>query len=408
MFQKTFIYIFIFLLSSFTFSQIENNLLTELLNKNKTELDSVTDSPSKYKLQIIYTQINRDEDNNPFFTSYKFNVDKNKYFYPASTVKFPAALLALEKLNPLSFIINRDTKYYIDSKYYNNVDSLGNVTKNYFSIAEDVKRIFLVSDNDAFNHLYEFLGQKELNEGLWIKRYSDAKLIHRLSFSFNNQQNRSTFRLKFEKDDQELFSSPDQINPVQYKNYLKDLYQGKGYYSSGELINEPMDFTYRNYLSLEVLQEMLIAFLFPDHVPVEMTFDINKDDREFTLKCMSMFPVESEMKEYQDTVHYPNNYVKFFYTKEMKKKNIRIFNKVGGAYGYLIDNAYIVDFDNGVEFLLSAVICVNEDGIFNDDKYEYDSIGLPFLEKLGKVIYNFELEREREYKPDLSEFIFEY
>ena len=50
-------------------------------------------------VQVIYTQIDRDEANNPHFTQHTFNsADKNAYFYPASTVKFPVALLALQKL----------------------------------------------------------------------------------------------------------------------------------------------------------------------------------------------------------------------------------------------------------------------------------------------------------------------
>lgn len=85
-------------------------------------------------------------------------------------------------------------------------------------------------------------------------------------------------------------------------------------------------------------------------------------------------------------------------------RNIRIFNKVGQAYGYLTDNAYIVDFKNGVEFLLSAVIYVNDNQIFNDDKYEYDEIGFPFLANLGKVIYEYELKRNKKFSPDLSKF----
>jgi hypothetical protein len=62
-------------------------------------------------------------------------------------------------------------------------------------------------------------------------------------------------------------------------------------------------------------------------------------------------------------------------------KNIRIFNKVGDAYGYLIDNAYIVDFENKVEFMLAAVINVNTDGVYNDGVYAYDSLGFPFFKK---------------------------
>ena len=89
-------------------------------------------------------------------------------------------------------------------------------------------------------------------------------------------------------------------------------------------------------------------------------------------------------------------------------KNIRIFNKIGGAYGYLIDNAFIVDFENGVAFFLSAVINTNLDGIYNDDLYEYNSIGYPFMKNIGQTIYHYELNRKSDPKPDLREFKLRY
>ena len=88
--------------------------------------------------------------------------------------------------------------------------------------------------------------------------------------------------------------------------------------------------------------------------------------------------------------------------------SVRIFNKVGLAYGYVTDNAYIVDFERGVEFLLTAVVLVNENGIFNDGIYEYDEVGLPFLAELGRVIYAYELERQRAHQPDLSKWRISY
>ena len=30
---------------------------------------------------------------------------------------------------------------------------------------------------------------------------------------------------------------------------------------------------------------------------------------------------------------------------------------------------------------------VNKDEILNDDKYDYDTIGLPFMKRLGEIIY---------------------
>ena len=38
-------------------------------------------------------------DNVPSFQSFTYRVDDDEYFYPASTVKLPTALLALEKIN---------------------------------------------------------------------------------------------------------------------------------------------------------------------------------------------------------------------------------------------------------------------------------------------------------------------
>ena len=94
--------------------------------------------------------------------------------------------------------------------------------------------------------------------------------------------------------------------------------------------------------------------------------------------------------------------------KKQLPKHIRIFNKVGWSYGFLTDIAYIVDFEKNVEFMLSATLYCNSDGILNDDKYDYDSVGLAFLENLGKVIYEEEVKRKRKYQPDLSKFKVNY
>jgi hypothetical protein len=81
---------------------------------------------------------------------------------------------------------------------------------------------------------------------------------------------------------------------------------------------------------------------------------------------------------------------------------------VGWAYGCLTDVSYVADFKNNVEFMLTATIYVNADGILNDDKYEYETIGWPFMNKLGQAVYAHELERPRKYKPGLKNFELQY
>ena len=59
-------------------------------------------------------------------------------------------------------------------------------------------------------------------------------------------------------------------------------------------------------------------------------------------------------------------------------------------------------------FMLSATIYCNSDGIFNDDKYDYDTVGFPFLKHLGEVFYNYERQRKKKRLPDLSAFRMNY
>ena len=130
------------------------------------------------------------------------------------------------------------------------------------------------------------------------------------------------------------------------------------------------------------------------------------------MKYMSQFPSESKYPDYAaDTVNYWPAYCKFLLLgagKGVPPQSIRIFNKTGDAYGHLLDIAYITDLKNNIEFFISAAIYCNSDGILNDDKYDYQSTGLPFMKHLGEVLYQYELKRERKFVPDLSPFIFKY
>ena len=185
---------------------------------------------------------------------------------------------------------------------------------------------------------------------------------------------------------------------------------GAGFYRSGEIVNEPFDFSKKNRLALTTIHNIVRSVMFPAAVAKKQRFKLTKDDYEFLRKYMSMTPLESKFPFY-DNENYWDASVKFLlYGKEknVSKNGIRIFNKVGDAYGFLTDAAYIVDFTNNVEFMLSAVIHCNSDGIFNDDKYDYDDVGFPFMKHLGQAIYDHELKRKKKIDPDLAEFRFNY
>ncbi len=411
--KKLFFFIFLLItiqIHSIVLSQEKDDdfLKNILLKKGSPLLKNVLQTPDTFLYQLIYTKIDRDKNNNPHFENYYYNVNNNEYFNPASTVKMPLAFLALEKINSLKkYGINKFTTMLTDSSWSGQspVVSDTSASNGVPSVAQYIKKIFLVSDNDAYTRLYEFLGQQHINERLWQMGYKDVRITRRF-VPMNEEENRHTNQIRFIENGKLLYKQPAAFNPDSF-NFSKKILMGKAHWNRNDsLTNTPMDFTTHNNISLEDLREILQSVLFPASVPKKQRFNLTGEDYKFLYQYMSELPYESKFPTY-DTSEYFSSYTKFFMFKSGHTpipSYIRVFNKPGWSYGFLTDAAYIVDFNNKVEFMLSGVIYVNSDGVLNDNKYEYDEIGYPFFKEVGNIIYQYELERKRKYIPNLSKF----
>lgn len=386
--------------------QRTDKFLEKLLLKHASpELKHILQHPDSFQVQLIYTQINRDAGNRPSFKHYYYQVDNKKYFNPASAVKMPLAFLALEKLNGLG--IDKYTPMLTDSGYtgqtrvWTDTSSANGLP----SVANYIKKIFLVSDNDAYNRLYEFIGQQTIHEQLWSKGYPEMRIVRRF-VAMNEEQNRHTNPIRFMQDGKLVYSQPAAVSTLQY-DYSRELMVGRAHMNKDEqLVNTPMDFTRHNNAPLADLQQMLQSVLFPGSVPEHKRFRLTNDDYRFLYRYMGALPYESRKPGY-DTTGFFDSYTKFFRFKAGRGKippHIRVFNKTGWSYGFLTDVAYHVDFRNKTEFMISGSIYVNRDGVLNDNKYEYEEEGYPFFREVGDIIYNYELQRARLHAPDLGIF----
>jgi len=387
----------------------DKGLIEELMIKSG-KFEHILENMENHRVQIIYTQIDRDANNRADFINYRFRVDPEEYFYPASSIKMPMAALALEKVNDLNIKgLTRFSEMKIDSAYSGQTpavyDSSSQSGKP--SLAHYIKKIFLVSDNDAFNRLYEFVGQEEANERLHKKGYQDIRITHRLSIALTPEENRCTNPMSFYDADSMVYHQDLICNKTEIKSE-SPIFIGKGYNKDGSVIHEPMDFTRKNAIGLESLHNMLLSIIFPQNFSPNQQFNLRENDYDFLYKYMSMYPQESDYPPYG--TEYEDGYCKFMMyggSGSTFNENIRIYNKVGEAYGFLIDVAYIVDFEKQTEFALSAVIYVNENKILNDGVYEYKTIGYPFMRDLGMLFYEYELDRKRDFRPDLSRYKWE-
>ena len=387
-------------------------LLQSLLNRD-TLLQELIKNKDAYRLQIIYTAIDRDKNNSPSFTPHYFNVNSNTYFYPASTAKMPVAFLALQKLNEIKIKgLSKYTTMLVDSASPMQTKVIGDASSKdgHASIANYIKKIFLVSDNDANNRVYEFLGQAYINNNLHKMGYTNAQVLHRLGVSLSEAENRHTKTIRFNlQDGKTVYNQPAQYSNLPYQK--RNDYVGKGYYKNDSLINAPFNFSLKNKLVLPDLTKQLLSVLFPYSFKKAERFNLSQSDYKFLYQYLSQLPTEQQYPIIDSTEKY-DAYCKFLLyganANTVIPKHIRIFNKIGVAYGFVADVAYIVDFEKNIEFALSATIYVNEDGILNDDKYEYEKIAYPFMKNLGEVIYKYELQRNRTYKPNLSKFVVDY
>ncbi|WP_400194015.1 serine hydrolase [Hymenobacter sp. B81] len=388
------------------------NPLKQLLRRDTTAaVRRVLDAAKGHRVQILYTQIRRDAQGRPSFKTYAYRLRPTEYFYPASTVKLPTAALALEELHEGRAAIGRgralrptrETPLQIDSAYAGQTRVRADSTApgNRPTIGHYIRKVLLVSDNDAYNRLYEFIGYNTLQALLGRRQLGATRIVHRLSVGdkapASGQTNPFTFFL-----DSAGHSVPYPMS-AQYKTdhlwpaplRLPGIDVGHAYLQNGQQVEKPMNFGDKNFFPLAKQQQVLRALLFPDFVPASQRFNLRPDDYALLRRYLSLPPRLSRFPQY-NPAEYPDNYAKFLLVggpPAPLPEGVRIYNKIGQAYGFLIDNACVVDSLRGVEFLLSAVVYCNRDGVLNDDQYDYDAVGFPFMRRLGQLIYDHELQR---------------
>lgn len=390
-------------------------LLEKLLRSRPEQFGKILNHPQKNQVQVLYTQIDRDANNMPHFKSYSYNLDDLHYFFPASTVKLPTLIFALEKLNELKIAGLSRTSTMItgaDFAKQTPVEKDTSAANGLPSLEHYIKKILLVSDNDAYNRLYEWVGRAEINERLRKHGLSTSRILNRYAVKDTEETSRHTNPVSFYDGTMLLYSQPGQFDPRNYPLNLTNTSMGRAYMdSSDRLVEKPFNMANKNAFSLTDQQKVMKKLLFPEAFPANERFHLTHDGYKLIYTYMSKLPNESDFPRYDPAEYWPL-YAKFLFygadKEAVPQRGTRIFNKYGDSYGFIIDNAYIVDFENNVEFMLSAVVHSNEDGIYNDDRYEYKEVCYPFMKNLGRLVYEYELARTKKYKPDLSKFRLKY
>ena len=374
-----------YLLASFCFLLLScsstTNPIELIIKKREPQLKPIYKNKENHNLQILYTKVVRDSLGMPSFIEYDYKIDSNQYFYPASTMKLPIVALTLQKINELR---NTGINITVESKIL--LLSADQITTE-TTFKDLISKVFLVSDNSASNILINFLGYNYFNQQMREKGLNTIVLNHKFNPDPYVKNDWKIYTL-----DRDLISKDETQEIIEHNN-LDNLLQGKFQILNGEEVATPFNFKTKNRASLRDLDGVMKRIIYPDLFQEQDRINLSDQDYNFLRYWMSRFTFEDIGIEYQKDSQYFDSYNKFFIygdsTNAVDRK-IRIYNKVGVAYGALTDISYIRDYQKNIEFFLSATIYVNQNQIVNDNIYEYDDLGIPFLAELARQVYKLE------------------
>ena len=349
-------------------------------------LKEILKNKENYEIQIIYTEIKRDKEGEPDFMDFEFQVDENNYFYPASTIKLPIVILTLDKINELrSKGINVSLKSKITLSPLDQEMSL--IQKDSITSFQNlIADILLVSDNSASNVLIDFIGYNHFNAKMNQAGFNKTYLNHKFSPDPNY-----TIDWEIKTMFNDLISSNEERDIVTADDNILGLKKGEKKFKDGIVELGSLDFSQKNRSSIIDMHNIIKRIIFPSKFDDDNAFNLNVEDYDFLRYWMSRFTHEDLGNKFTTDKKYFESYNKFFIhgaDTVVKNKNIRVYNKIGQAYGTSTDNAYIKNYQDDVEFFLTATIYTNKNNIINDNVYEYEETAIPFLAKLSQSLYN--------------------
>lgn len=371
----------------------------KILNQSSAGNIPGWDDRRTHEIQLLYTQIDRDSFNVPQFTSYHLELDSPRYFFPGEAIYPSIAALSLAKLNliymnPAYGQPTPETPLLIDeggAPQYPNYNS-SMLPDSLPTVRKYVDNMLLRAQPVAYNRLYEFLGRNYIFNTLQQKGMTSANVIERYDApEFDAYSNRFTNPLRLQEAgaDTIIYEQEKMMGDERSHTYLQGVLRGRAYIRpDGEVINQPFNFGAHNYMSLPDLQHSLRVLLFPEYTDYDSGYVLTEENYQYLNTRLNRKNTNQRGQGFAQQL----------------PSSCHVMGIMGRGYGFTTDCAYVFDPESGVEFLISAVIYTNANDVFEDGEYEYTQVADPFLGAYALALYNHEIKRPRQVRPDFSWF----
>lgn len=407
------------------------------------QLKAILDSPSlssDYRLQLLVREVEIDDQKKTVrFKRHSYRAD-HEYFYPASAIKTFASISAMLKLQTINQTQKQNQKpiFGIDdpialcksSQKCETLDS-SNIGLGKVTILHEIKKMQLISSNEAFNHLYNLSGYQFLHERL-NPVFPSLRINHRLNtFEPRSESVKTPMSQLFGKG-KTPYIVPNETGDLQnYQPYMgyatKNFKMGKDYYNPRTKQRETeFNFEEKNGVSFEDFQKLSIGIFFFDLKQKAYVFEdelISQNDFNalFDLMAQTDLRDQKTLKKDQNPKHHLLQLKEIMQTDPLKSENPKFsdpalsenrfkpmiqgilsqiggdqrskliyFNKAGKALGSHMDNAVIVyempKKKKKKIIMVTVGIFVSPDGTINGDDYPYGRYSGPLFKATGEAI----------------------
>ncbi|MEQ9453199.1 MAG: serine hydrolase [Phycisphaeraceae bacterium] len=377
-------------------TRITSGWFSDILINAPSTFGGLLADPKAHRIQILISEVVEHPDRPATLNRYRYRVDDD-YIYPASAIKVAAAVAALLEVQQIAeqtgLNITADTPLVLHPRKPDGVvrtrdDS--NVANGTITLHHEIRKTLLVSSNEAYNRLYDFVGRDQLNQTMWDAGLTSFRLRHRLSDPGDETYHRFTPRTDIILD-QRAHTVPQRTATLPLTDNFKnlDLRLGQAHINNtGERINTPFDFSDKNHVALEDLQDLIIMIARPEIDLGKPGFQLSDTHRALILDAMSIDPLDSPNPVYPRSRYQPgfaDSPVLDGVARVVTRPAVMVIDKSGTAYGFKIENGYFFDRSTGTSFFLTATTYTNPNQTLNDDTYGYQAANA-FMTDLGVAI----------------------
>ena len=334
------------------------------------------ENANEYGLQILFTQFQCDQ-----LLTYEFETySPTPWFAPASLVKLPLAALLLEQLEAANVDWSSAKLAFPGMP---DCAERASELRQPQAVTRLIERALVLSDDSAYCALFDALGPQHIAERMRQMRHLEVRIQARFG-ACGPENSKITGPVQLFSASGKLVSTTAARAPFSLVSAPIPIKIGRAWMQAGRRIEGAKDFTTSNSAPLRALHEMMLALMRPELVKPNQRFQISERARQFLLTGMRLNPSESKYSDATEAKLDRTFFRLLGVADGQWPKDLLLENKVGWAYGYLSDMAHLKQGKN--ECFVSCKMYLNSDGVLNDGRYEYESIGRPMMAEIGRLL----------------------